>query len=342
MLSRNFVALALFLGSSLATASPATAPRIVAAANEFLATLDASEKATVLFERGDKAQQQRWSNLPAGAFSRAGLMWSDLDDSQRRAWRNVMQVTLSDEGFARVSAEWQADDALAAQSGGGPGGRRPQFGMGFYYIALIGTPSQTEPWQWQWGGHHVTINATIVGEHVTLTPSFIGVQPATYTDASGKTVRPLGDIERDAFVLLDWLDADQRRTAIIGDSAIDVVLGPGQDGKTIPSAGLEAADMTSDQRAALMRLISRYTGLINAEDGAARTAEVEAQLDDTYFAWSGPTIPGSPIYFRVTGPTLVIEYAAQGPGFGGGARTTSHIHGIYRDPTNDYAARYVN
>jgi hypothetical protein len=210
--------------------------------------------------------------------------------------------------------------------------------MGFYYIALIGTPSLTEPWHWQWGGHHVTINATIAGSHLSLTPSFIGVQPATFTDANGKTVRPLGDIERDAFVLVDALDAEQRKAAVLGASPLDVVLGPGADGKTIKTEGLSGAHMSADQRAGLMRLVTHYTGLANDEDGAARTAEVQSQLDDTYFAWYGSTKPGSAIYFRVAGPKLVIEYGAQGAG---GAQATSHIHGVYRDPTNDYGARFA-
>ena len=98
---------------------------------------------------------------------------------------------------------------------------------------------------------------------------------------------------------------------------------------------MRADRMSTDQRAALMRLIAHYTGLVNDEDAAPRTAEVEARLGETWFAWSGPTEPGSAIYFRVTGPTLVIEYGAQGPG------APTHIHGIYRDPTNDYGARYA-
>jgi hypothetical protein len=212
--------------------------------------------------------------------------------------------------------------------------------MGFYWIALVGKPSETEPWQWQWGGHHVTINATVVGSHVSLTPSFIGVQPATFSDTRGATVRPLGDIEHDAFALMNWLDADQQRAASLAKRPADVVLGPGEDGKTIAPEGLLAARMSEDQRAALMRLIAHYSGLANDEDAVERTAEIRAGLDQTYFAWNGPTMPGSPIYFRVTGPSLVIEYSAQaqGPGPGGGA---SHIHGIYRDPTNDYAGRFV-
>jgi hypothetical protein len=338
MNSKTTVALVICFVCSAAGASPATTPRIVAAANAFLATLDEADKAAVLFQPGDTAQKQRWSNLPGGIFKRAGLMWGDLDDAQHAAWLAVMQTTLSAEGYERVMAEWRADNALAAQGGGG---RAPQFGTGFYYIALIGAPSATEPWQWQWGGHHVTINATIAGPNLSLTPSFIGVEPATYKDASGATVRPLGDIEREAFALLNWLDADQQRVAILGAAPIEVVLGPGKDGQTLPPEGLPAARMTADQRAGLMRLIAHYTGLANAEDGAARSAEVEAKLDQTYFAWRGPTTPGSAIYFRVTGPTLVIEYAAQGPGAGGGARAPSHIHGIYRDPTDDYGARSV-
>jgi hypothetical protein len=328
----------LWLGASAAGASPATTPKIVAAANAFVATLSDAEKAALIFAPGDTAQKQRWSNLPAGMFKRAGLMWSDLKEPQRAAWLAVMRATLSAEGYRRVVDEWRADDALARESGAGRG---PDFGMGFYWIALIGKPSETQPWQWQWGGHHVTINATVAGPHVSLTPSFIGVQPATFTDASGAAVRPLGDIERDAFALMNWLDAEQQRAALLAKRPADVVLGPGEDGKTIAPAGLPAARMSEDQRAALLRLIGHYSGLANDEDAAERISEIRAGLDQTYFAWNGPTTPGAAVYFRVTGPAVVIEYSAQGAGPGGAAQSPSHIHGIYRDPTNDYAARFV-
>jgi hypothetical protein len=327
------------------TAQDAT-PRIVAAANAFLATLDSSQKSTVLFDWSNTAQKQRWSNLPQGLYQRAGLMWGNLSDTQRNAWLAIMQATLSTEGYNRVLAEWNADDALAAAqgSGGGPGGQL-QFGKQYYWVALIGTPSETSPWQWQWGGHHVTINATIVGPNLSLTPSFIGVQPATYTDASGKTVRPLGDIEDEAFALVNALDAAQQKAAILGSAPIDLVLGPGQDGKTIQPEGLPAAQMTADQQAALLQLIGHCAGLANAEDAAPRTAEVKSTLNQIYFAWYGPTTKGSAAYFRISGPTVVIEYAPQGGGGTGtglgGATSPQHIHGIYRDPTNDFGAKYT-
>jgi hypothetical protein len=313
-------------------------PAIVAVANAFVATLSTTEKATGLFNWTDTAQRQRWSNFPPAGFKRAGLMWGNLNATQQTAWLALMQATLSTEGYNRVNAEWAADDALLAQEGTGGG-----FGKANYYIALIGTPSETSPWQWQWGGHHVTVNATIVGSTIALTPSFIGVQPASYTDASGKTVRPLGDIEDEAFALVNTLDATQQKAAVLGSSAIDLVLGPGQDGKTIQAEGLPASQMTVAQQAALLKLIGHYTGLGNDAVAAARTAEIKSTLNQTYLAWYGPTTKGNAAYFRVTGPTLVIEFSPQGGGGPGSnaAATDLHIHGIYRDPTNDYGAKYT-
>jgi Protein of unknown function (DUF3500) len=351
--------------ASGAAPSTAVTPAVTAAANAFLATLDAAQKDTVLFDWTDTAQKQRWSNFPPVAFQRAGLQWGDLSQPQQDAWLAVMGASLSAEGYDRVLAEWAADDANAALTG-----QSDLFGKKYYYVALVGTPSDTGPWMWQFGGHHLAVNATVAGGRVSATPSFIGDQPATYTDAAGETVRPLGDIEDEAFALVNSFDAPQKQAAVLGDTPINLVLGPGQDGKTIAPEGLPGSQMTADQRAATLTLIGHYTGLVDEADAAARLDQVAADLDRTYFAWYGPTAAGQPAYFRVTGPTIVIEYAPQGGGGGpqggppsggppsgtpqgGGApedqagaavsgATTDHIHGIYRDPTNAYGAKYAS
>ena len=77
-----------------------------------------------------------------------------------------------------------------------------------------------------------------------------------------------------------------------------------------------------------------WVGILNDEGAAAKMAEIRGNLSRTYFAWSGPTAPGSVACFRVQGPTLVIEYAPQ-------QGDLDHIHTIYRDPTNDYGAKLV-
>ncbi len=305
-------------------------PAIVAAANAFLTSLTDDERSAVLFDFSDTEQRQQWSNLPEGLFSRDGLMWGDLDEDSQQAWLGVLQAILSDAGYEQVLGEWHADDELA-------GGGGNTYGSDYYWVAVIGEPSETEAWQFQFGGHHVTVNATIKGSDVSLTPSFIGVQPAVY-DSEGNEIKPLGSIESDAFALIGSLDDAQTSTAVLGDTLIDLVLGPGEDGKTIENQGIAGADLTDEQQALLVSLMSHYGGLVDEEDAAARLAQLEAEIDETYFAWYGPTDAAdtSGIYFRVTGPSIVIEYSGQQ--MGGAA--TDHIHGIYRDPTNDYGAAF--
>jgi hypothetical protein len=82
-------------------------------------------------------------------------------------------------------------------------------------------------------------------------------------------------------------------------------------------------------------LIGEWVGIIGDEAAAAKMADVKANLDDTYFAWAGPSTNGSGAYFRIQGPAVFIEYAPQG----NAPSSTDHIHTIYRDPTNDYAAK---
>lgn len=310
---------------------------IVSAANAFLDTLTEDELALVQFDFSDTAQRQRWSNFPNGAFDRAGLMWGDMSEDAQTAWFPVLQATLSERGYQRVIEEWNADDALAGTGGGGGA----QFGTAYYFIAFIGEPSETDPWQLQFGGHHITINATIQGSDISLTPSFIGVEPAEYTDADGNTIRPLADIEDTAFALLGSLDDEQLGAAVLGDSVIDLVLGPGQDGRTIEPEGLAGADMTDDQRTTLLQLIGYYGELVNDAAATSRMADLEADVDDTYLAWYGSTEQGSPAYFRVSGPRVVIEYSPQGDRGQLASGPDYHVHGIYRDPENDYGTLFT-
>ena len=160
------------------------------------------------------------------------------------------------------------------------------FGRDFYYISFLGKPSEKEPWMLQFGGHHLALNVTIAGEQGVLTPSLTGAQPALYT-VNGKTVRPLGQESDKALALLNSLDA-QRKQAILNYRVADLVLGPGQDGKTIQPEGLKASAM-SERRAMLLDLIAEWSGIVHESAAAARMAEIKDGLADTWFAWSGPT-----------------------------------------------------
>jgi hypothetical protein len=221
------------------------------------------------------------------------------------------------------------DEALRREA---TGGGRVRFGEDEYYLAFMGAPSASAPWMLQFGGHHLAINLTFAGPRATLAPSHTAAQPARYT-FEGRTVRPLGDEDDRAFALMAALEPAQRKQAILDYTVSDLVLGPGQDGRTIQPEGLRASALSAPQQAMLLDLVREWAGIANDAHAAARMDEIRAGLPKTWFAWSGPTTPGSAAYFRIQGPALVIEYAPQ--------RGVDHIHTIYRDPTNDYGARFA-
>jgi len=229
---------------SPARAQTATA-RIVSAANSFLSTLDDKQKQSVLFAYDDEQQRKRWSNFPISIVPRAGLSMGELNPVQRAAVMALVASALSQRGFEKVRQIMDGDEVLKTTDGGqggrgpgcppqgrGPGGPPPggaandqppgnggrgrgrggpggggglMFGKDLYYVSILGTPSEKNPWMLQFGGHHLALNITIVGARGVLTPTLTGAQPALYTQ-NGKTVRPLGQESDKALALLNALD----------------------------------------------------------------------------------------------------------------------------------------
>jgi hypothetical protein len=361
-----FMALAL----SVVPAIPETqTARIVRAADTFLATLDAKQRQRVLYAFDDDEQRRRWSNFPIVMVPRGGISLKEMTPAQRSATMALLKSTLSPRGFEKVQQIMEGDEVLKSTDSGGPpprgnggpppggsppgagapppgggppprSGDGPMFGKDLYFISILGTPSETNPWMLQFGGHHLALNITVAGEHGVLTPTLTGAQPALYT-LNGKTVRPLGQESDKAFGLLQSLDADQKKQAILSYKLADLVLGPGQDGKTIVPEGLKASAMTERQRAMLLDVMAEWAGIVDESAAASRMAELKADLNETWFAWSGPTTvtPGRNItaYYRIQGPHVVIEYAPQTLG----GDPALHVHTMYRDPTNDYGRKYT-
>ena len=318
-------------------ASQATV-KAVAAAKTFLAALDAGQRATANLPL-DPRTRANWSNLPSGtvfqngATERNGLKLGDMTPEQQDAALALVAAGLSPSGYEKVIEIVNADETLEQTVGRSrPARNRVRFGRAEYYVAILGTPSATEPWMIQFGGHHLAINLTLAGRQSTLSPSHTGAQPSVYS-FEGRTVRPLGDENDKAFALINALSAEQREQAILDYQVRDVVLGPGHDGDVILPEGIRAAGFNDAQRAMLLDLIAEWVGIINDDSARAKMADVEANITETYFAWSGPTSNGSAAYFRIQGPTVMIEYAPQG--------STDHIHTFYREPMNDYGASFA-
>jgi hypothetical protein len=315
--------------------------RAVDAASAFLATLDDRQRAKVVVPL-DATTRTVWSNLPTGiqmqvgATERNGLKFGAMTRAQQDAALALVASVLSPAGYRKVLNIVNADQRLEETTAPTrPAGNRTRFGRAEFYVAILGTPSAAGRWMVQFGGHHLAINVTIAGRNTVLTPSHTGAQPAVFT-LNGETIRPLGRENDKAFALMNALDAAQQKQALLGYQVRNLVLGPGEDGKVIQPEGIRAAAFTPSQRAMLVDLIGEWVNLLDTTAAAAKMNEVQRHLADTYFAWAGSTTNGKEAYFRVQGPTVLIEYAPQGAN---NAPSVDHIHTIYRDPTNDYGSR---
>ncbi len=295
---------------------------ILPAAEALLATLSDSEKEELFFDFDDDRQRSNWSNLPVSAVPRAGLQLGDLSETQQAAVWALLAVLLSEEGYAKVKGIVEGDDQL---------GNSSVFGSHLYFISILGIPSETEPWMVQFGGHHLAINLTIKGTDGVLTPSHLGAQPVRYT-LNGEEVEPMKDEVDKALALMQSMSATQRDEATLGSAFRDLVLGIGADGRTIAPEGVQVSTFTPEQKAMLLDLAGEWARILYQEAAENRMAEIEANLDETWFAWSGPVGEGQAAYFRIQGPTVHIELAPQSLG----GDPTNHFHTIYRDPANEY------
>ena len=283
---------------------------------------------------GEKLGQAVWTNFPVDNVPRPGVRMGDFNPTERAAVHRLLQAVLSPMGYQKV-LDVMAADQLVADAG-------PDYaaGLDVYTLGLFGQPSATEPWMIQFGGHHLGLNVTFVGDQAVCSPLHTGILPARF-EANGRVVRGLGRENDKAFDLLTTLSPEQRREATIDHDVSDLVFGPGRPDAKLSPEGLRVADLSEPQQTALLSLIGEWAGVLNATHASARLGEIRRLLPETRFAWSGPMTrePGREggAYFRVHGPSLLIEHAPQGNQ--GGYKV--HVHTVMRNLGNDYAKQLV-
>ena len=305
-----------------------TPAEVAAAAEALFAQLDEPQRAAARHDLA-AAVRRNWSNLPAGVLrvARPGIRMGDLGDAQREAVYRFLRTALSAEGFAKVTQIVRADEMLAASP------RAGRFGWteDNYWFAVFGTPSATNTWAWQFGGHHLGVNVTLDGGRMYLTPTFLGVEPAMYEDR-GFAFAPMNDELDGGIALVSALDPAQRAAALVDDRPQEVYAGAGSDGVLPPVEGSRVGDWTPAQQETLLDLAGRWIDLLPETFAGARLAEITANLDETRFAWNGPTDGSGTIYYRIQGPRLLIEFSTQG----NVGDTAGHYHSIYRNPVNEH------
>jgi Protein of unknown function (DUF3500) len=174
----------------------------------------------------------------------------------------------------------------------------------------------------------------VAGDTTTLTPHFVGSEPAVIPSGPDAGRRLLGPEEDLARELAAGLDPEQRVLGVVAEVAPDDILtrhDPVADPSLLP-AGIGRDLLRPDQQDLLDRLVRRYLDRAPASyaDRCWRDAE-EAGLDAIRFAWAGPTErgPGLGHYYCVTAPDFLIEYDNT-------QDDANHIHSVWRDLTDDW------
>ena len=296
-------------------------PALTRAAREFLATLRPQLREACLLPM-DSSNRLDWSYVPG---RRKGVSVKDMNDAERRAAQAMLRAALSSRGYEKAEGVRELEGILR-------GIQRSDFrDPDLYYVTVFGSPSDETPWGWRFEGHHVSLSfSSETGALVSSTPAFFGANPARVPSGPRAGWRLLPAEEDLARELLASLDQAQRGRAVIATGApADIILGPGR--KSVPEpAGLTYAEMTPPQRDILMRLIGAYLDNLRADAADRERARIEkAGLDRIRFGWAGGIRIGEGHYYRVQGPTFVIEYDNTQDG-------ANHVHSVFRDLEEDF------
>ena len=307
------------------------------ATDTFLASLTPAQRWKTLFSVNDD-EWRKWANQ--SFYVRQGMSFLEMTDAQREAAFGMLRAALSARGVQQTRDIMRLNTTLAELMDG----NFDEYGEWQYYVTVMGTPSATEPWGFQFDGHHAVINYFVLGDQVVMTPFFAGSEPVVAKFGKYQGTAILQKEQSDALALINALDGPRRAKAVLRSpkTADENQTEAWKDNVVLDYAGIPAMELADAQLRQLVALIELYVG--NMDDGHAQVKmkEVLAHMDRTYFAWIGKTDPGSVFYYRIQSPVIVIEYDHQRPV---GMRhlldpsvpSAEHVHTVVRTPNgNDY------
>ena len=318
----------LVLSLVLAAAAPLlraheAASEMVAAANKFLGALNADQKKQATYPLTD-AERENWNFVP---IDRQGLPIKKMSTDQHALALALLRTGLSHTGIARANAIISMELVLKDLESGAAR-RDPTL----YFVTIFGEPAADKSWGWRFEGHHLSFNFTVVdGKHVFFVPSFLGSNPAEVRQGPRKGERVMAEEEDLGLALINSLDAAQKKTAIFADEALkEIVTTNKKRVDPLSPAGLAASKMTGPQREKLIALLKLYLNRARPELAEEAFAKISAAgIDHITFAWAGGLDRTKQTYYRIQGPTFLIEFDnSQGNG--------NHIHTTIRDFKGDF------
>jgi len=294
----------------------------------------------------DSRQRQLWQNSIV-RYEDFGLRLDEVPSILKETAMAVVRASLSAAGYEKTRNLMKLNGFL-----GDLVGAPKLLGEWCYQLHVFGEPSATEPWGWQLSGHHLIITCFILGEQITLTPTFMGAEPRRVDEGryAGTVV-----FEDEEFLGLQFarnLSAEQKQKAVFSETLIADQLPPGRhqgndgmsfggrykDNAVVPYEGVSGAELRPQQRQALLDLTRCYLSALPAGPFAARMDEVERHLLKTHFCWAGGMGEDNGFYYRIQSPVVMIEFDHhKGVVLNNPTPEKFHVHTIVRTPNgNDY------
>ena len=260
--------------------------------------------------------------------SRIGLSLDNLSAESRDLVFALLATALSEQGLRKAEGVIQLEGILGELTNN-TWFRDPEK----YFIALFGRPNDRNPWAWRFEGHHLSISVTVApGSGIAVTPAFFGTNPAEVGDGHEHTGLRVLKREHDlAFDIVGGLNAAQRSTAVLQPRTFgDILTGPGREDSLREPQGLPLADMTAEQRTRAVDLVEAYVRNMRNTVAEKHMRDLrDGGLQNLHFAWAGSITPGAPHYYRLHGPTIVIEYDNTQSG-------GNHAHSVWHDPRDGF------
>ncbi len=299
------------------------------AANAFLKTLNEGQKAKASFGYDDK-ERLNWHFIPR---ERKGLPLKELEGPALQSALALIRSGLSESGYDQTLNVMSLEETLYLLEGGNREERRAKRDPQKYFLSVFGTPAEKGTWGWRLEGHHISLNYSVKdGKVVASTPEFFGANPGTIEAGPGRTIRVLGAEEDIARQILKLCNEDQKKACWLDKAAPDDLRGGGVlQPETTPAVGLPASKMSVDQKKLLAELLNEYLKNMPADVVRERRERLEkAGVDNIHFAWWGDSERNLRHYYRVQGPTFIIEYNNT-------QNAANHVHSMWRDMAGDFA-----
>jgi len=295
------------------------------AANAFIESLTKELTARAVLPMETEGERTNWHFVPITG-QRKGVDLKDLDNAQEKKLTALLKTGLSASGYTKVENIRALETVLFHLE------NSDHRDSELYYISIFGKPASDDAWGWRFEGHHLSLNYTIVGgKLLSTTPNFWGANPAKVLSGPSKGLRTLKSEEDVARSFLMSLSDAQRKRAIVSDKAPrDIYSSDDRRAYPISNYGIAASELNSRQKDSLAAIIDVYLGNMPPPLAKERSEELlGAGLDQITFTWLGSPEIGEAHYYRVQGPTFLIEYDNI-------QNNANHIHAVWRDFNGDF------